>query len=46
MAKKVKLNAYVDDRLAQQFRQLAKTYYGRIGMCVSAAMLQFIETDP
>lgn len=46
MARKLKLNAYVDESLAQQFKLMSKRFTGRIGMCLSAAMLQFLETDP
>jgi len=46
MAKKVKLNAFVDEELAKQFKAVARAYYGRMGLCLSAAMLLFIEADP
>jgi hypothetical protein len=46
MAKKIKLNAYVDEELARQFKAISKVYYGRMGMCLSAAMLQFLRSDP
>ena len=46
MPRKLKLNAYVDEALARQFKDVSKRYTGRIGMCLSAAMLQFLETDP
>jgi Flp pilus assembly protein TadB len=46
MARKLKLNAYVDESLAKQFKLMSKRFTGRIGMCLSAAMLQFMETDP
>jgi antitoxin component of RelBE/YafQ-DinJ toxin-antitoxin module len=46
MAKKQNINVYVDRRLAEQFRQAAQGYFGRLGMCFSAAMLMFLEADP
>lgn len=42
---KTKLNAYINTLLADKFRQVAKLSYGPIGLCLSAAMLQFLETD-
>lgn len=43
---KVKLNAYINRHLADEFRQVARLSYGQIGLCLSAAMLQFLETAP
>jgi hypothetical protein len=46
VAKKVKFNVSVDESLAKAFRAASEHYYGRIGMCVSAALLKFVELDP
>ncbi len=43
---KSKLNAYINTLLADEFRKVAKLSYGQIGLCLSAAMLQFLETAP
>ena len=32
--------------MAEAFRKAASEYYGRLGMCFSAALLMFIEADP
>ncbi|HZZ41646.1 MAG TPA: hypothetical protein VFE58_01800 [Tepidisphaeraceae bacterium] len=44
MAEKTKLNAYINTQLADEFRKIARLSYGQIGLCLSAAMLQFLET--
>src|SRR5205807_2181113 len=46
MARKQNINVYVDRGLAEQFRNAAQGYFGRLGMCFSAAMLMFLEADP
>lgn len=38
------INVHPD--LAARFREVAANYDDRIGMCVSAAMLHFVEADP
>lgn len=45
-AAKSKFNVNVDADVEQRFREVSDTYGGRLGMCLTAAMLQFIETDP
>src|ERR1700730_5450586 len=44
--KKENINVWVNRRLAQEFRQAAKGYFNRLGMCFGAAMLMFLEADP
>jgi hypothetical protein len=44
MAEKTKINAYINTKLAEEFRQVARLSYGQIGLCLSAAMLQFLES--
>jgi hypothetical protein len=46
VAQKIKFNVAVDESLATAFRKASDHYYGRIGMCLAAAMLKFIELDP
>jgi hypothetical protein len=46
MAKKVNLNCYVEPSVADRFRETAAHYDGRIGDCLSAAMLLFLEATP
>jgi hypothetical protein len=46
MAKKVKFNVFVDEALAKQFKAVAHVFYNRMGLCLSAAMLQFLQLDP
>ena len=36
----------VHQELAERFREATREYYGRLGMCFSAAMLMFLEADP
>ena len=46
MAEKEKLNVMTDAWIAKQFREAAKSYDNRLGMCLSAAMLMFIKANP
>src|SRR5689334_6254980 len=46
MAEKEKLNVMTDAWIAKQFREAAKNYDNRLGMCLSAAMLMFIRANP
>jgi hypothetical protein len=46
MAKKVKFNVFVDEALARQFKVVSRIFYGRSGLCLSAAILQFLKLDP
>ncbi len=46
MAEKTKINAYINTKLAEEFRQVARLSYGQIGLCLSAAMVQFLESAP
>lgn len=46
MARKETINVYTDPAIAKQFRLTAEHYGGRVGMCLSAAMLAFLEMDP
>src|SRR5881394_3810697 len=45
-AKKLNINVFVDRALGEAFRHAADHYSGRLGMCFSAAMLMWLETDP
>jgi hypothetical protein len=45
-AKKLNINVFVDRALGEAFRHAADHYNGRLGMCFSAAMLMWLETDP
>ena len=40
------VNFSVDRELADHFREATKEYYGKLGLCFSAAMLMFLEADP
>ena len=40
------VNFRVNHELLERFRQEMKPYYGRIGICFSAALLAFMEADP
>jgi hypothetical protein len=46
MSEKTKINAYINTKLAEEFRQVARLSYGQIGLCLSAAMVQFLESAP
>ena len=46
MARKETINVYTHPLLAKRFREVAKVYDGRLGMCLSAAMLMFLESYP
>jgi hypothetical protein len=45
-ADKSKFNVNVDPHIEKRFREIADAYGGRLGNCLTAAMLQFVETDP
>jgi hypothetical protein len=36
----------IDPTLADRFRDATKEYYGKLGLCFSAGMLMFLESDP
>ena len=40
------MNLNISARVAKQFRDVARRYDGRIGLCASAALLMFLEADP
>ena len=40
------VNFSVNRLLADRFREATKDYYGKLGLCFSAAMLMFLEADP
>ena len=40
------INFSVHRTLAERFRDGAKNYFGKLGLCFSAAMLMFLEADP
>ena len=42
---KENINVWVERRLAKAFRDVAKNYFNRLGMCFGAAMLMFLEAD-
>lgn len=46
MPRNVNMNCYVNASLAKQFRDSVRHYDGRIGFCVSAALLMWLESDP
>jgi hypothetical protein len=46
MARKQAINFSVHPKLAAQFREMTTAYFGKLGLCFSAALLQFLETDP
>jgi hypothetical protein len=46
MSEKEKLNVLADAWVAKRFRDAARSYDNRLGMCLSAAMLMFIKADP
>jgi hypothetical protein len=46
MARKETVSFVVHPVLAKQFREATKQYMGKLGLCFSAAMLQFLETEP
>lgn len=43
---KAKLNVHADVDLMDRFREQAQHYGGRLGLCSSAALLQWVESDP
>ena len=40
------VNFSVQRTLADRFRDATKNYFGKLGLCFSAAMLMFLEADP
>jgi hypothetical protein len=46
MRRNVNMNCYVNQHLAKQFREAVKHYDDRIGFCVSAALLMWLEAEP
>lgn len=40
------VNFSVHRDLADRFREATREYYGKLGLCFSAAMLMFLEADP
>ncbi len=46
MGRNLNLNLNISARVARQFREAAKHYDGRIGLCASAALLMWLEADP
>lgn len=46
MPRRANININADPAIIQQFRDMAAKYDNRIGMCLSAAMLMFLEAHP
>ena len=47
MAKKIGLNVYCDPQMAARLREISSHYGGnRLGDCLSAAILLFLEASP
>jgi DNA repair exonuclease SbcCD ATPase subunit len=46
MRRSENMNMYVHRGIAKAFRGAAAQYDGRIGLCASAALLMFLESDP
>jgi hypothetical protein len=46
MAKKAGLNVYVDAAIASRLRETAAHYDGRLGECIGAGILMFLEATP
>lgn len=46
MKRNVNLNCYVNAKLAKEFRDIVQRYDNRIGFCLSAAIMMFLEADP
>jgi len=44
MADKTKINLYLNTRLNDEFKKFVHLSYGKVGLLLSAAMLQFLET--
>jgi len=40
------VNFSVHRELADRFREATREYYGKLGLCFSAALLMFLEADP
>jgi hypothetical protein len=40
------VNFSVHRDLADRFREATREYYGKLGLCFSAALLMFLEADP
>lgn len=43
---KIKLNVLADETVVARFREQAAAFDNRIGDCLSASMLLWLETDP
>ena len=43
---KQSVNFSVHKELADQFREATREYYGKLGLCFSAAILMLLEADP
>ena len=46
MARRETINVSTHPSIAARFRELAVNYDNRLGMCLTAAMLMFLESDP
>jgi hypothetical protein len=46
MRRSENMNLYVNRHVAKIFRESAKRYDDRIGMCASAAFLMWLQADP
>ena len=40
------VNFSVHEDLANRFREATREYYGKLGLCFSAALVMFLEADP
>lgn len=40
------VNFSVHRELAERFREATREYYGKLGLCFSAALIMFLEADP
>jgi hypothetical protein len=46
MARKKLVSFRIHEDLAKAFHETAKPYYGKLGLCFSAAVAMFIQADP
>jgi hypothetical protein len=46
MPPKRTLSIRIQPRLEERFRQATKDFYGKLGLCFSAAIVMFLEADP
>lgn len=44
--KKKHLTAFISEELADGFREATEPYSGKLGLCLCAAMVMFMEADP